>query len=291
MEKSTVFDIKERFKATGTVKNRPCRGCPPILSPRGRRRFVYFARKNDRLTWEEAGKEFIPKLSQSTAYHDLKDEAKQIKLKRRFYISPKNRAARQAFAWQYKDWTDEEWMDIIFSDECYVYISGNPGNFYVTRRTDESYEDGVSIPTFGQSSVRVMVWACIVYGKKGPLLVLDYPGGKGGGMTAERYINQVLDGPLSAFYASLGLDGHDPHFQQDNACSHTAKMMLQFLKAHGIKLFPHPASSPDLNPIENIWSILKSIIRRHPRQPTSIQELKNVIFEAWDEISVEDINA
>lgn len=110
-------------------------------------------------------------------------------------------------------------------------------------------------------------------------------------MTAERYINQVLDGPLLEFFASLESEGRDPVFQQDNAHAHTAKTMMNFLKAHGIKLFPHLASSPDLNPIKNIWSILKSIIRQRPHQPTSISELKTVILKAWDELSVEDINA
>lgn len=243
------------------------------------------------MTWEEVGKAFSPKLSRSTAIRYLGRDAKRVKLKKEFYISPTNRKARRSFARKYKDWTDKEWGSVIFSDECYIYIGGNPGNFYVTRRTNESYEDGCTIPTFRQSSVRLMVWACIAEGKKGPLLILDYPGGKGGGMTAERYINQVLDGPLSSFYASLDSEDCHPIFQQDNARAHTAKTTVQFLKSHGISLFPHPASSPDLNPIENIWSILKSIIRRRPRTPTSISELKQAILEAWEEITIEDINA
>ena len=41
--------------------------------------------------------------------------------------------------------------------------------------------------TFKQSSIRVMVWGCIMNGQKGPLVVLEYPGGKGGGMNSSRY--------------------------------------------------------------------------------------------------------
>ncbi len=54
--------------------------------------------------------------------------------------------------------------------------------FFVTRHADEEFIDECLIPTFKQSPVRVMVWACIMEGKKGPLVVLDCPGGKGGGM-------------------------------------------------------------------------------------------------------------
>ena len=136
-----------------------------------------------------------------------------------------------------------------------------------------------------------MVWACITYGRKGPIVVLDYPGGKGGGMTAQRYVNQVLDGPLSSFYDSLVSAGRVPWFQQDNACAHTAKMTTQWLESAGIKLFPHPPSSPDLNPIESVWFLLKNSIQQHSHTPTSITELKEAVLQAWEEISVEDVSA
>lgn len=34
-------------------------------------------------------------------------------------------------------------------------------------------------------------------GQKGPLIVLEYPGGNGGGMNSVHYQEQVLDGVLS----------------------------------------------------------------------------------------------
>jgi hypothetical protein len=37
-------------------------------------------------------------------------------------------------------------------------------------------------------------------GVKGPLVVLEYPGGKGGGMDSNRYREQVLEGVLLEFY-------------------------------------------------------------------------------------------
>lgn len=207
------------------------------------------------------------------------------------YISKANRRARRDFAQRFKDWTEEDWANVVFSDECFVFIGGSPGSFYITRRTNNPYEWGKTLPSFTQSTVKVMVWACIAYGKKGPIVVLDYPGGKGGGMNAERYISQVLNGPLSSFFDLLASEECFPSFQQDNACAHTAKTTKQWFKSAGIALFPHLASSPDLNPIESIWSMLKAIIRRRPRMPTSIAELKQAVQEAWEEITVEDINA
>jgi hypothetical protein len=37
-------------------------------------------------------------------------------------------------------------------------------------------------------------------GNKGPLVVLEYPGGKGGGMNAKQYQEQVLKAKLHDYY-------------------------------------------------------------------------------------------
>ena len=58
-------------------------------------------------------------------------------------------------------------------------------------------------------------------GKEEPLVVLEYPGGKGGGMNTEQYISQVLDGHLKIFYDQVELERPGVVFQQDGALSHT----------------------------------------------------------------------
>jgi transposase len=97
-------------------------------------------------------------------------------------------------------------------------------------------------------------------GRKGPLVVLEYPGGRGGGMTGKRYISQVLEAHLCAFYHQMKEERPKVMFQQDGAPSHTSKLTKQWLVDHGISVFPHPPSSPDLNPIEPVWHELKKII-------------------------------
>ncbi|CAK5268529.1 unnamed protein product [Mycena citricolor] len=78
--------------------------------------------------------------------------------------------------------------------------------------------------------------------------------------------------------------------QQDGASCHTAKSTKQWLERHKIPLFPHPASSPDITPIEPIWHELKKRVRAHNPRPTSFETLKQAILEEWEAMPMEDIN-
>ncbi|GFX11006.1 transposable element Tcb1 transposase [Trichonephila clavipes] len=45
-------------------------------------------------------------------------------------------------------------------------------------------------------------------------------------------------------------------FQQDNARPHVSRIVQKFFINHQIELLPWPARSPDLSPIENMWSMV-----------------------------------
>ncbi len=68
-------------------------------------------------------------------------------------------------------------------------------------------------------------------------------------------------------------------FQQDLAPAHTAK---SWLNDHGVGVLDWPANSPDLNPIENLWGIVKRKIRN--KRPKNANELKATVKETWASI-------
>jgi len=76
-------------------------------------------------------------------------------------------------------------------------------------------------------------------------------------------------------------------FQEDNAPVHTAKVARDFLHSNNVELLPWPPQSPNLNLIEEFWSILESGLRKHKPGPSNIQELEKMVIEEWKSIPKE----
>ncbi len=66
-------------------------------------------------------------------------------------------------------------------------------------------------------------------------------------------------------------------FQQDLAPAHTAKGTKSWFNDHCVTVWP--ANSPDLNPTENLWGIVKSKMR--DTRPNNADDLKAAIKANW----------
>jgi transposase len=163
---------------------------------------------------------------------------------------------------------DYDWNTVWFSDETYIEI--NQSTIPVWHKSGQ--RPTISKPKF---ALKIMCWGAVSTRFKSKLVVVQ------GTMTAIRYVDilkRYLINQNSKFNESSEV------FQQDNAPCHTARLSKSFFSDNGITVLDWPANSPDLNPIENIWSILKKKVER--RVVNSKEALIKVIEEEWEKIDI-----
>ena len=70
--------------------------------------------------------------------------------------------------------------------------------------------------------------------------------------------------------------------QEDNDSKPRSLVATKWKKDNNVKVLSWPACSPDLNPIENLWKVLKFNIAT--RKVKTIKGLKRIIKEEWDRL-------
>ncbi len=172
-------------------------------------------------------------------------------------LKQKHRQKHLTWAKEKKNWTVAQWSKVLFSDKSEFGISfGNQGP-RVWRKSGEAQN-----PCCLKSSVKfpqsVMIWAAMSSAGVDPLCFLK--------STVNAAIYQDILEHFMLPSADKLYEDADLIFQQDLAPAHTAKDTKSWLNDHGVTVLDWPANSPDLNPIENLWSIVKRKMRHQAQQ-------------------------
>ena len=190
------------------------------------------------------------------------------------------------------------WDNVIFTDETKLELGEHSGPCYVSRRRNEHLDPNHIAPNFTSGRRSIMLWAAISYHGKSPLLELSWPDvvvgkdgkPKRGGFTNKQYAEQVLSVGLQDFYTEQVIyAGWDFEVVEDGALVHKGPFVREARVSFPFENLAHPPSSPDLNPIENIWHMLKRRIWSIQGAHNSLKNLKSAAREAWDSISQEEI--
>lgn len=104
-----------------------------------------------------------------------------------------------------------------------------------------------------------------------------------GNMRQEQYksiLEKRLLPQLREWAVKQGTDGlGDFIFMQDGAPCHKGKAVTKFLNDSHIPTLPWPGNSPDMNPIENLWAILKREMRKE--HITTKNQLIETLIRVW----------
>ncbi len=133
------------------------------------------------------------------------------------------------------------------------------------------------VPTVKHGCGSVLMWGCMSAAGVRELHFID------GILNSQMYCSILKEKMLP----SLRALGRRALFQHDNDPKHTSKATVGFLKKNRVKVIQWPSMSPDLNPIEHQWGILKRQVEHH--SPSSIQSLKEFILEEWKKIDLANV--
>ena len=191
-------------------------------------------------------------------------------------ISKKNKKLRFKFGINHVLWDYNKWSNVFFSDECKFNLIGTDGKMYVRRFNNEKISPKCVINTVKFGGGSIMVFGMFSSRGTVPLTRINVK------INTAIYKNILQKHVITTIKTSGVIN---PIFVQDNAPCHKAKSVLKYLKEEKIEVMDWPAQSPDLNPIENLWHIVK--IRVMAKNPSNIDILWKYIQEEWKEISLE----
>ena len=136
-------------------------------------------------------------------------------------------------------------------------------------------------PTVKFGGGSVMIWGCRTVHGVGFMCRIE------GKMDASLY-KEILMDELQGTVDYYGMDKGDLIFQQDGDSKHRSALAQKWLKTNGFKVLDWPAQSPDLNPIEHLWSIIKFHLAAYPTEAQNIEELWRRVEVEWEKIPQEE---
>lgn len=229
--------------------------------------------------FQDAGVKIVSRTSRNKVLNNI---ARIVKPSKQPHIKPVHEEGRMKWAEKYMKVNFES---VIFTDECRATLDGPDGWSRGWLR------DGVPIPNRlrrQQGGGGIMFWAGIV----GNTLVGPFKVPEGVKITSEAYIS-FLTKHFQPWYKAQPLSfKRKAILMHDGAPAHSAKATKAYLAKIGFKderLMTWPANSPDLNPIENLWSIIKHRIYTCGRQFTTKNELWESILDVCKKITPQDI--
>ena len=211
-------------------------------------------------------------------YRNLKFQYRPPKHRQLLTSQQKNN--RVSFAYSMINKAYEEEIDLstlVFSDES-RFVLGTDKRWIWCRRGEYSpsqFEDDSKFPP------SIMVYGAIGIDYKSRLVIVE------GSIDSDCYKQNIQASKMIEVLDKQRGRGRWI-FQQDGARCHTSRCTIDWLATKCKYISKWPPNSPDLNPIENLWGIMKKAVGQ--TQPESIQELKDIVLTVWDSLDQEVIN-
>jgi len=106
-----------------------------------------------------------------------------------------------------------------------------------------------------------------------------------GHLDAKKMMEIYEKGLFASADKLFGPDTRNWQFLEDRNPKHTGKLAKAWKAQHKVMVMEWPTQSPDCNPIENVWSVLKKKVGKF--KITTTKQLFNEIKREWCKLSTE----
>lgn len=143
------------------------------------------------------------------------------------------------------DWDENRLKTIVFSDEK-VFSTDVRWRRKVYRPRGTRYEQKFTQKEKRSGRITSAFWGAISSDGPGGLMAIETR------LNAQQY-RQIIVNTVEPLMNSFDV----PHvFMQDNSSVHTSRIVMDCLSTRNFRVLNWPPLSPDLNPIENVWSYI-----------------------------------
>lgn len=239
-----------RYKTSDSLVDRTRSGRPKITTSQEDQYIVVTSKRNRRLTASEIRAEVNRSRDNAVSLTTVKRRLRNAGLKgcvavKKPLLRPINKKKRLQWAQQHRNWTLEQWKNVLWTDESKFELFGTRRRIYVRRSSTEKMAPQCIMPTVKHGGGFIMVWGCFSGHGTGDLVKIE------GIMKKEDY-KRILQ--THAIPSGLRKIGRGFILQQDNDPKHSSRLCRGFVErkeANGtLSNMVWPPQSPDLNPIE-----------------------------------------
>ena len=157
----------------------------------------------------------------------------------------------------------------MFTDESHFLVRGKHSQF--VRKSAGEMLTSHHINESVKHPPKKMFWGGFTWKGVGSLVPIE------GMMNTDKYIDvlkrRAFPDLKRAFPDENGI------FQQDLAPCHSSRKTVKFFQENQVSVLDWPGNSPDLNPIENLWAIVKCRLRK--TDCTTSRKLVEAIIHIW----------
>lgn len=271
--KSTVKHWLDRWKESKDLTNLPVSGRSRATTPKQDKQIVTLANQDTFVTTHDI-KHRLKKKRVSISHETIRRRLHEAGGK---FGPPMSKPLltedhmKNRLKWA-KDHLSTDWDQVIFSDETTIYLNQVKGRVW-NLPGKKKVARTVKHPT------KVNVWGCFSSRGFGRIFCFKE------NLNAKRMCNIYKRALLPTARDQFGPASTSWKLQEDNDPKHTSKLATKWKAENGVQKIDWPSMSPDINPIENVWHLLKMPLRK--KKLRNYRSLVAAIHREWKALPVD----